>query len=90
MGDKNIVMYGLNSPVFVRKRSRANDFKKAVEPLRLSDNETYSLRTPCGKEQCSMHENRLEMCVSKDATTCLMLDVVRGTQAFTISACKYK
>ena len=25
-----------------------------------------------------MHENRLEMCVSKDATTCLMLDVVRG------------
>lgn len=37
-----------------------------------------------------MHENRLEMCVSKDATTCLMLDVVRGTQAFTIYACKYK
>ena len=60
MGDKNIVVYGLNSPVFVRKRSRANDYKKAVEPLRmssykiinkpqpfarLSDNETYSLRT---------------------------------------------
>ena len=36
MGDKNIVVYGLNSPVFVRKRSRANDYKKAVEPLRMS------------------------------------------------------
>lgn len=26
-----------------------------------------------------MYENRLVICVSKDATTCLMLDVVRGT-----------
>lgn len=37
-----------------------------------------------------MYENRLVICVSKDTTTCLMLDVVRGTQAFTIYACKYK